>query len=293
MEQGGAIVEDLHKASAHGYEFWRPVISPQYLDRVQALHRELAGEIAPAAAERTGHAVRWRLVAVDFKALSAHLAEMPAESHTALLGGERLQCAGLIGFSSGLALAMVHHGLNLESEPHDGVLSPIERSVLWQAVEGLAAAILRRYEEAGLSRLSIVRQADAHVLGESLSASREVVVFRFDAESTPWWISVALDTDLVLHLADSLLREAAPQGRVVDIDALGEIALRTSVTVYRFNASLEALCRLRVGERLLLPDADEARLVAAGGKDLLRLKVELDARNHRAICTVVDDEAHP
>ncbi len=292
MEQGGAKVDDLQKASAHGYEFWRPVISPQYLDRVQALHRELAGEIAPVAAERTGHAVRWRLAAVDFKALSGHLAEMAGDSHAALLGGERLQCAGLIAISSGLALAMVNHGLNIRFGAPQGVLTPIERSVLYQAVEGLAATIIHRYEEAGLSHLSIVRQADAHVLGESLSASREVVVFRFDADSTPWWMSVALDTDVVLHLADSLSREAAPHGRVVDLEALGEIALRTDVTLYRFKTSLESLCRLRVGERLLLPDADEARLVASEGKDLMRLKVELDARNHRAICTVAEDEAH-
>ena len=286
MNDSQSRMETSHEPAARTYEFWRPVISPQYLDRVQALHRDLIAELAPALAERTGRAARWRLVELEFKDLGGYLCELAADDYVALLGCDRMRHAGVLAFSGSLASAVVRHGLNLSPDFPVGALTAIEMNVLRRAVGGLAEAVFTRYEQAGLPRLAIERQGDAHVLAESLSVSRELVVFRFEADqSMGWWLLLALDADPVLRLAEGISRDN-PTGAEVQVEDLGAIVLRGRITLHRFKAPVEMLCRLRPGDRLLLPDPDEAWLSVAEGSELMPIRVDIDLGAHRAVCIV-------
>jgi hypothetical protein len=157
--------------------------------------------------------------------------------------------------------------------------------------------LLSAYANAGLSQPTMVSSGRLRDRIDALASSREIVAFKYVAESsgverTGLPVCVLLDTEMVLRLVTPKKEDPSFDSVPLYPPVTHRLPIETRVVLGSFRMPLAKLSAVKLGETILLPDPDEAWLGTADNLKLFPLEVELDGQRARLRVRGSDEPAN-
>ena len=264
------------------YELGRPIIRREQRSAFERIQHAVAQSWSDSMAEYLPDDAAIEFEGVDFDAFSSVSIDESPSAQIVLFAIDSTPISGFMMMSAALAKFLVRCRLGLNPLPGDradGSFTRIETAVAHEMTRSMLARLSEEYASAGLGSLGNIRDcddlADSFVFApeESLAMLR----FRIDVAGEALHLLIALSGNVVAALAEHHPAAVAEgNGRNAIVNVVRRLPIEVEVVLGSWKVPIGELLRLRAGDKIVLPDGEDAWLAARGVR-LRRTRVELSA----------------
>jgi flagellar motor switch protein FliM len=211
-----------------------------------------------------------------FGDLAAHDSELPS---AAVFASEANRLTGLLMLNPGLSRYLVDRRLGAKRKNEDGSAAPLthlEYYVLRSALDELLASVSATYRTAGLRSIKPMRRG-VHLRDIQLFIPDIYLIeFHYRVGEPQEGLVLTLATNVeLLNAVKDVPTTRRSSGSAEVRQALAAAPLNVEVVLGTWNASIDEMRNLRIGDEIILPDGAEAWL-SAGGIRLRPVTVKME-----------------
>lgn len=275
MSTSAAIAN--HDASMRRYELGAPIIRREQRLAFERIHRDLAQTWSDALAEYIPGDAALEFEGLDFNTFSAMAIDDGPCSQVALFTMASMPASGFFMMSEALAKFLVSRRLGMRSDA--STFTRIEAAIARETMRSMLARLGETYATAGLGSIANVRECDD--LADSFFFAPEDALatlrFRLRADAEEMRLLVALSASVVTALAEHHpVTIAGGNGRNAIANVARHLPIDVDVVLGSWKVPLDELMQLRAGDKIVLPDGEDAWLAARGVR-IRRASVEISA----------------
>ena len=253
--------------SARKYELGGTVLRREQRTALERIHRAVAQAWTNAMADflPQGSALEYEELGLAPMA-EVKIADSPrAQALTFALTSRAV--AGFLAMSGELASFLVSKRLGLSSSRGDDAsLTRIEGAIARETIRAMLARLDEEYGSAGLGELVDIQECES--LADSLGYPPEekLVMVRFQVTDQPEMsLIVGFGSGVAAILSDDgPAHVQAHGGRETIVSAVARLPIEVDLVLGSWQATLRELQQLRAGDRLVLPDGQDAWFAARG-----------------------------
>jgi flagellar motor switch protein FliM len=280
MSTPEAIASDA--AQVRRYELGRPIIRREQRIAFERIHRSLAQTWSDSMTEYLPAGAVMEFEGLDFDAFATVAIDASASARIELFSIASTPVNGFLMMSGALAKFLVRSRLGLKAaagEKTDAPFTRIETAIARELTRSMLARLEEAYAGAALGSIGNIRECED--LADSFlfepEESLALLKFHLSAGGQELPVLLALSGSIVAAMTEHQPAAVAePNGRNAVADVVRRLPINVEVVLGSWKAPLRELMQLRAGDRIVLPDGEDAWLAARGVR-LRRASVELTA----------------
>jgi flagellar motor switch protein FliM len=267
------------------YELGQPIIRREQRLAFERIHHTFAQAWSEATGGDSPDSAALQFDGLDFGTLSSVAADQSPCAQTSLFAVAPTSVSGFLMMTGAFARFTVARRLGLKSasqksaleEKLDVPFTRIEAAIAREITRGLLARLAETYRAANLGNLGSVRQCDndAESFGVAPEEPLALLKFHLGAPSDDLRVLIGLSSSILNSLTEHLPETPAQSnGRDAVVNVVRRLPLEVDVVLGSWKVPLRELLELRIGDRIVLPDGEDAWLSASGVR-VRRARVEL------------------
>lgn len=294
MNTPAAIANE--EAPIRKYELGRPIIRREQRIAFERIHRAVAQGWSDSTAEYLPGGAALEFEGLDFDAFSSVSIDESPCAQIALFSIASTSISGFLMMTGALARFLVRNRLGLKSATDDDANEPftrIETAIARETTRAMLARLGEAYAKAGLGSIGNIRECDD--LADSFlfapDESLALLRFRMNAVGEELRLLIALSGSVVSAMSEHHPAAIAEgNGRNAIAGVVRQLPIEVDVVLGSWKVPLRELLQLRAGDKIVLPDGEDAWLEARGVR-IRRASVEV--RGNRASLEIRRSERMP
>jgi flagellar motor switch protein FliM len=273
-------VEAKPAPAVRKYELGQPFVRHGQRLAFEAIHRAVAQTWSDAMTRQLPSAAAIELESVEFANFSSVSLDQSSCAQLAMFAIESTPISGFLMMSGALAKFVVSGRLGLKAALSGKTAAPftrIEASVARETMRGLLMRLGEAYLAANLGKVHNLRYCESGA-DTFLFAPEEplaLLTFRIDGAGADSRILLGLSSSILGSMTDHEPPAIAQcDGRESVAGAVRRLPIEIDVVLGSWTVPLRELLQLRVGEKIVLPDGEDAWLSARGVR-LRRANIEI------------------
>jgi len=264
------------------YELGRPIIRREQRIVFERIHHAVAQAWSASMAEYLPDNVAMEFAGLDIAPFSSVSFDANPCAQVTLFSIASTPISGFLMMSGALAKFLVRNRLGLKSASDDKTAAPftrIETAIARETIRAMLARLGDAYTNAGLGCIGNMRDCD-DLADSFLFAPEEslaLLKFRMSVMSEELSLAVALSGNVFNAMCEhhpAAVAESSSREAIINV--VRRLPLDVDVVLGRWQVSIGELLQLRVGEKIVLPDGEDAWLAARGIR-IRRASVEVSA----------------
>jgi flagellar motor switch protein FliM len=265
-------------APSHKFELGRTVIRHEQRIALERIHREVAQQWTRSMTDYLprGSALEFD----DIKLLPLAAVQIDGSSRAQammFMFGSR-SVAGFLALSGELASFLVAQRLGLKpTQAEDAVpFTRIETAIARETIRTMLARLDEEYRSAGLGNLVGIRECESLADGLGYAPEENLALLRFHLTDQPeLHLAVGFASSIIAALShDGTVHIETHGGREAIANVVARLPIEVDVVLGSWRVPIRELQQLRPGDRVVLPDGQEAWFAARGIR-IGRAKVEV------------------
>jgi flagellar motor switch protein FliM len=265
-----SVTTASQKVPIRKYELGRPIIRREQRIAFEEIHRDLAQIWSDSMAEYLPADARLEFRGLDFEVFSAVSIDESPAARISLFTIASTPINGFLMMSGPLTKFLVRHRLGMDAAPDAEAAAPftrIETAIARETSRSIIARLSEAYATARLGSIANIRECDD--LADSFifapDESLALLNFRISIAGQELQLLVALSGGVIAALAaHQPVAVAEANGRKAIINVVRRLPIDVDVVLGSWKAPLAELRQLRAGDRIVLPDGEDAWLAARG-----------------------------
>ena len=267
------------EAPIRKYELGRPIVRREQRIAFERIHRDLAQSWSDSMAEYLPGDAALEFEGLDFDAFSSVTIDESPWAQITLFAIASTPVSGFLMLSGALMKFLVSRRLGLSSAAADTAFTRIEAAIARETMRSMLARLGETYGSAGLGSIGNVRECDD--LADSFIFTPEeslaLLKFRVCAAGEELHLLIALSGSVVAALTEHHPATIAEgNGRNAIVNVVRRLPIEVDVVLGRWKVPIGELMQLRAGDKIVLPDGEDAWLAARGVR-IRRASVEVSA----------------
>ena len=266
------------------YELSQPIVRREQRIAFERIHRAFAQAWSEVAGDGLANHVALEFDGLEFGTFSSVEVDQGPRAQISLFTVAPASVNGFLMMTGAFARWMVAHRLGLKSasqksaskEKLEVPFTRIEAAVAREITRSMLARLGEAYRAANLGNLGSVRPCDntADSFGFAPEEPLALLSFHLDA-SDDRRVLIGLSSSILNSLTEPLPETPADcNGRDAVASAVRRLPIDVDVVLGSWKVPLHELLELRAGDRIVLPDGEDASLSASGVR-VRRARVEL------------------
>jgi len=263
------------------YELGRPIIRREQRIAFERIHRAVAQTWSDSMREYLPSDTALEFEGLDFDAFSSVSIDDNPCARIALFSIASTPVTGFLMMTGALAKFLVRSRLGLKSATDDKADAPftrIETAIARETTRAMLVRLGEAYATAGLGSIGNIRECDD--LADSFLFTPEeslaLLKFRMSARGEELRLLIALSGSVVTALSEHHPAVEEGNGRNAIVNVVRRLPIDVEVVLGSWKVPIGELLRLRAGDRIALPDGEDAWLTARGVR-IRRVGVEVSA----------------
>jgi len=263
------------------YELGRPIIRREQRIAFERIHRAVAQTWSDSMREYLPSDTALEFEGLDFDAFSSVSIDDNPCARIALFSIASTPVTGFLMMTGALAKFLVRSRLGLKSATDDKADAPftrIETAIARETTRAMLVRLGEAYATAGLGSIGNIRECDD--LADSFLFTPEeslaLLKFRMSARGEELRLLIALSGSVVTALSEHHPAVEEGNGRNAIVNVVRRLPIDVEVVLGSWKVPIGELLRLRAGDRIVLPDGEDAWLTARGVR-IRRVGVEVSA----------------
>jgi len=272
------------RTTVHKYELGRSVIRREQRMALERIHRAVAQQWTNSMADYLPHGSVLEFEDIKLAPLpAAQIPDRPRAQAMMFAFGSH-SVAGFLAMGGELAsfLVMQRLGLKLPGASSDTPFTRIETAIAREIIRAMVARLANEYDAAGLGKLVNIRECEslADSLGYAPEENLALVSFHL-SEHPQLRLMVGFGSGVTAALsANEPTHKEASGGRESIAGAVARLPIEVDLILGSWQVPLSELLKLRAGDRVVLPDGQEAWFAARGVR-IGRAKLEVTGNRAR------------
>jgi len=269
-------------APTRKYELGRPIIRREQRIAFEGIHRAVAQTWSDSMREYLPSDTALEFEGLDFDAFSSVSIDGSPCAQIALFSIASTPVTGFLMMTGALAKFLVRSRLGLRSATEDEADAPftrIETAIARETIRALLVRLGDAYATAGLGSIGNIRECD-DLADSFLFAPEEslaLLKFLMSAGGEELRLLIGLSGSVVNALSEHHPAEVAEgNGRNAIVSVVRRLPIDVEVVLGSWKVPIGELLRLRTGDKIVLPDGEDAWLTARGVR-IRRVGVEVSA----------------
>jgi len=250
------------------YELGRPIIRREQRLTFEAIHRAIAQTWSESMADFLQGNVKLQFEGLDFGAFSSVAVDESPSAQIVLFSIASTPINGFMMLSGALAQFLVGGRLAMGSAPEDQSatrFTRIEGAIARETTRSMLGRLGEAYAVAGLGAVANIRECDDLADSFLFEPDESLALLRFRISGTGKDLSllIALSGSIVAALAEhqpTVVTDGDTRAAIIDV--VRRLPIEVEVVLGSWRASIAELMRLQVGDRIVLPDGEDAWLAA-------------------------------
>jgi flagellar motor switch protein FliM len=263
-------LEPKPETAVRKYELGQPFVRHEQRLAFEAIHRAVAQTWSDAMTRQLPSAAAIELESVEFATFSTVSLDLSPCAQLAMFAIESTPISGFLMMSGAPAKFMVSGRLGLKATPAGKTAAPftrIEASVARETMRGLLVRLGEAYRAASVGKVHNIRYCDSGADTFVFAPEEPLALLTFSLGSA------GADSRILLGLSSSILGSMADHqpavmaqcdGRESVAGAVRRLPIEIDIVLGSWTVPLRELLRLKVGEKIVLPDGEDAWLSARG-----------------------------
>ncbi len=263
------------------YELGQPIIRREQRIAFERIHRAVAQAWSDSMREYLPSDTALEFEGLDFDAFSSVSIDDNPCARIALFSIASTPVTGFLMMTGALAKFLVRSRLGLKSATDDKADAPftrIETAIARETTRAMLVRLGEAYATAGLGSIGNIRECDD--LADSFLFTPEeslaLLKFRMNARGEELRLLIALSGSVVTALSEHHPAVEEGNGRNAIVNVVRRLPIDVEVVLGSWKVPIGELLRLRAGDRIVLPDGEDAWLTARGVR-IRRVGVEVSA----------------
>jgi flagellar motor switch protein FliM len=268
------------------YELGRPIIRREQRIAFERIHRAVAQVWSDSMQEYLPRGAALEFEGLDFGSFASVTIDKNPCAQAAMFSIGSESVSGFVMMSGTLAKFLVTNRLGLKSSTDDAAVSltRIETAIARETIRAMLARLRDEYTSARLGSIANIRECEN--LADSLAFAPDdylaLLGFRMSGLDDEMHVLIGLSGNVVNALSQPRTNGAeASNNRGAIIDAVAQLPIEVDIVLGSWMVPLSELLGLRAGDRIVLPEGEDAWL-AARGIQLRRASVEITQTGARA-----------
>jgi len=268
------------------YELGRPIIRREPRVALERLHNAIAHVWSDSMAEYLPRGAALEFAGLDFGSFASVTIDDNPCAQAAMFSIGSDPVSGFLIMSGTLAKFVVTNRLGLKSATDDAAasLTRIETAIARETIRTMLMRLRDEYNAAGLGSLANVRECED--LTDSLPFTPDdylaLLGFRMSGLDDEMHVLIGLNGNVVNALSQPRVDGAEGSNHCgAIIDAVAQLPIEVDIVLGSWKVPIEELLRLRPGDRIVLPEGEDAWLAARGIR-LRRACLEITQTGARA-----------
>jgi hypothetical protein len=268
--------------SSHKYELGRTVIRRDQRIALERIHRAVAQLWTNFMADYLPHGSALEFEDIKLAPLAGAQIGDSARAQAMMFTFASRSTAGLLAMSGELASFLVSQRLGLKSTHGDAPSTRIEAAIVRETIRAMLARLANEYASVGLGNLVGIRECESLTDSLGYAPEENLVLISFHLTDRPQLrLIVGFGSSVAAALShDGTTYKEVPGGREAIASAVARLPIEVDVVLGSWQVPIRDLLRLRVGDRVVLPDGQESWF-AAGGVRIGRANVEVTGNRAR------------
>jgi flagellar motor switch protein FliM len=262
------------------YELGRPIIRREQRIAFERIHRAVAQTWSDSMAEYLPTDAALEFEALDFDAFSSVSMDTSPCAQIALFSIASTPISGFLMMTGALAKFLVSSRLGLKSATDDQAnqaFTRIEAAIARETTRTMLVRLGDAYATAGLGSIGNIRECDD--LADSFLFTPDeylaLLKFRISAPGEELRLLIGLSGNAVGAMSeDHPATVAKSNRRNAIVNVVRQLPIEVDVVLGSWKVPLCELLQLRAGEKIVLPDGEDAWLAARGVR-IRRASVEI------------------
>jgi flagellar motor switch protein FliM len=253
------------------YDLGQPFVRREQRLAFEAIHRAVAQTWSNAIAQYLPGGGALEFEGVDFAGFaSVSLDQSPCAQLAMFAIAATPPVSGLLMISGALAKYLISRRLGLKPATPDKIAAPftrIEASIARETMRGLLARLREAYLAAKLGSIGDLRFCNGPVESFMFAPEEPLALLRFrlGPASDDCYVLLAVSSSIVGSMAEHQPAATAQgNGRDAIVSAIRCLPLEIDVVLGSWKVPLGELLQLRPGEKIVLPDGEDAWLSSRG-----------------------------
>jgi len=252
------------------YELGQPIVRREQRIALERIHHTLAQAWSDAMSDALPDDAALEFDGLEFGTFSSVAVDTSPCAQSSLFTVAPVSIRGFLMMTGAFARFMVARRLGLKSAAqakHEVPFTRIEAAVASEIMRGTLARLGETYRGANLGSLGSVRQCDnvADSFGFAPEEPLALLKFHLGAASDDLRVLIGLSSSILNSLAEHLpATPAQSNGRDAIVNVVRRLPIDVDVVLGSWKAPLRELLELRAGDRIVLPDGEDAWLSASG-----------------------------
>jgi flagellar motor switch protein FliM len=258
------------EAPIRRYELGRPIIRRENRIAFERLHRTVAQAWSDSMAEYLPSDAALEFERLDFDAFaSVSLDESPC-AQIALFSIASTPISGFLMMTGALAKFLVSSRLGLKSPSDDQANHPftrIETAIARETTRAMLARLGDAYATAGLGSVGNVRECDDLADSFLFAPEEHLALLKFRMSAMGEELRVLIGLSATAAGAMSGPHPAAvakSSSRDAIVSVVRQLPIEVDVVLGRWKVPLSELVQLRAGDKIVLPEGEDAWIAARG-----------------------------
>jgi flagellar motor switch protein FliM len=262
------------------YELGQPIIRREQRIAFERIHHAFAQAWSDAMGDDLAEDGALEFDGLDFGTFASVAVDTNPCTQSGLFAVEPASIGGFIMMTGAFARFMVARRLGLNPAPQDRREVPftrIEAAVAREIVRAMLARLAEAYRRANLGSLGSVRHCDNTADSFGFAPEEPLVLLKFHlgSASDELRVLIGLSSNILNSLAEQQPEAPADSdGRDAIASVVRRLPIEVDLVLGSWKVPLRELLQLREGDRIVLPDGEDAWLSASGVR-VRRARVEL------------------
>jgi flagellar motor switch protein FliM len=258
------------QASIRRYELGRPIIRREQRIAFERIHRAIAQGWSDSMKEYLPSEAALQFEGMDFDAFSSLSIDTSPCTQMVLFAIASTPISGFLMMSGALARSIVSGRLGLKSVSNRDAKEPftrIETSIARETIRAMLTRLSGAYASAGIGNISNIRECDDFAASFPFAPEEHLALLKFHLGA------VGEELPLLIGLSDhvvSAVYERHPaavvnsDSRDAIVDVVKHLPIEIEVVLGSWKVPIAELLQLRAGDRVVLPDGENAWLESRG-----------------------------
>lgn len=268
------------------YELGRPIIRREQRIALERVHTAIAQVWSDSMAEYLPRGAGLEFEGLDFGSFASVTIDHNPCAQAAMFSVGPESFTGFLMMSGSLAKFLVTNRLGLKSATDNATvpLTRIETSIARETIRAMLVRLRDEYTSAGLGSIANVRECESLADSSAFAPDDYLALlgFRMSGLDDEMHVLIGLSASVVNALSQPGIGGGeASDNRGAIIDAVAQLPIDVDIVLGSWKVPLGELLSLRAGDRIVLPEGEDAWL-AAHGIRLRRASVEITQTGARA-----------
>jgi len=262
------------------YELGQPFVRREQRLAFEAIHRAVAQTWSDTMTQHLSGGAALEFEGVEFATFSSVTLDRSPCAQLAMFAIASTPYSGFLMVTGALAKYLVSNRLGLKTAAPGKVAAPftrIEASIARETMRGMLARLSEAYLAAKLGSIADIRYCDGPVESFMFAPEEPLALLRFrlGVASDDRHVLLVVSSSIVGSMAEHQPAATAQgNGRDAIVSAIRRLPLDIDVMLGSWKVPLGELLQLRAGEKIVLPDGEDAWLSSRGVR-IRRANVEV------------------